>query len=309
MIKAKCILLLTVILSFSSWAAQDRVHVPGTSASMEQPNGFKLSDSFAGFINAKNNSSVVVMELPLEAFDQLSVLFSDLDMAKQGFGKQGLAVLELSSVELDGYKAPIIIGTQAISGVSVGKYIALFKGQKTVMVTYNIMGQDALDKAAVMNSIKNIQIGNAASLSEKIALLPFTFEPETPFKVADVMGNSTVSLTTFDGMDKSGEKPLLIIASSISQSRIPDQSKHAKTLLKSIKGFEEHKIISEDKVSFVGKNGYRTVAKTSNQAVIQYIGTLDNGYYIRLISMGSPEEIEKVTKTVDTIAKSVTPKK
>ncbi|WP_284190156.1 hypothetical protein, partial [Vibrio penaeicida] len=105
MIKAKCILLLTVILSFSSWAAQERVQIPGTSASMEQPNGFKLSDSFAGFINAKNNSSVVVMELPLEAFDQLSVLFSDLDMAKQGFGKQGLSVLELSSVELDGYKA------------------------------------------------------------------------------------------------------------------------------------------------------------------------------------------------------------
>ncbi|MBD1557130.1 hypothetical protein HC752_09275 [Vibrio sp. S9_S30] len=308
MIKAKCILLLTVILSFSTWAEQNQVHIPGTSASMEQPVGFELSDAFAGFIHAKNNSSVVVMELPLEAFDQLSVLFSDLDMAKQGFGKQGLAVLELSSVELDGYKAPIVIGTQAISGVSVDKYIVLFKGQKTVMVTYNIMGQGALDKAAVMNSIKNIQIGKASSLSEKVALLPFTFEPEQPFNIADVMGNSTVSLTTFDGIDKSGEKPLLVIASSITQSRILNQSKHAKTLLKSIKGFEEHTIVSEGKVNFVGKEGYKIVAEANNQAAIQYIGVLDNGYYVRLLSMGSAKEIEKVKKAVDAIAKSVNPK-
>ncbi|BCL73007.1 hypothetical protein TUMSATVNIG1_49800 [Vibrio nigripulchritudo] len=309
MLKTNILLFVSlVMLPFFSWATKDLVQIPGTSVSMPKPDGFELSDTFAGYLNAKNSSSVVVMELPLEAFGQLSALFGNLETVQQSFAKQGVKVNDVTLLEMDGYKAPVVIGEQAVSGVSVDKYIALFKGQKTVMVTYNLMDTKTFNHEKVMASIKSIEIGKAASLSDKLALLSFTFQPEKPFNVADVMGNSTVSLTTFEGIDKSGEKPVLMIGSSMSKTRFPEPSKHATALIKSLVGFENLTITSESKVKFAESEGYKIVAKAEGKTAIQFVGYTKTGTYIRLVSVGNSEEMSKVEEKVNAIAKSVVPK-
>ena len=84
-------------------------------------------------------------------------------------------------------------GTQSTNGREIVKYLALLKGDKTVLVAFNIAdrGFSEADAEAVLRSV---EIAPAPTLEERLAGMPFTFEAIEPFRVTNVIPRSTVTL-------------------------------------------------------------------------------------------------------------------
>lgn len=303
-IKQLCSFLL-MLLSCSSFAADEQTKVPGTSVSMIKPAGFTLSETFSGYFNSQNQSSILIAEVPENAYEKLSILFNNIELARVGLAKRGVEVLEIKTLDSADINDPIIIGRQLISGIYVSKYMALFRGQKTVMVTYNILGENSLSESTVFESIKTIKLGEVASLEDKLEVLSFKFDYSLPFKLSNVIAGSAVILTTFDGTDKSGTLPLVAIGSSLSSVGAIDLKSTSHTLASSIPGFEDFKIQSEGEANFANTSGYRMEIRKADMTAIQFVAFLDDGTYLRLVSTGSSDRMMLQKEKIAEIAASV----
>ena len=73
-------------------AAQEAQIVPGTSGSLVPLEGFIFADGFAGFMNEDTGASVMIMEMPAEAYAEVAPFFADDTSASAAFSQQGIAV-------------------------------------------------------------------------------------------------------------------------------------------------------------------------------------------------------------------------
>ena len=70
-----------VLAAWLQAAAAEPVVVPGTTVALEPPPGFVSATSFAGFEHAASGSSIMVTELPREAYDRIAAAFATRDEA------------------------------------------------------------------------------------------------------------------------------------------------------------------------------------------------------------------------------------
>lgn len=105
--------------------------VPGTTVSMTPPAGFALAGEFAGFKDGNGAASILVVELPAEAYPQLSAPFGDLEMARTSFATKGISVTALKRIDTPPGAALFLSGTQTVGSLHLNKWMALLKGEKT----------------------------------------------------------------------------------------------------------------------------------------------------------------------------------
>jgi len=304
MIIAKVIVALSLLLPTITSANSLLVKVPGTAISMNSPEGFTLSDSFTGFESLDTSSSILIAELPKEAFPQLKMLFSNLKIARQGFAARGVHISKLQTVEVGTTTIPLLSGVQEVQGIVINKYVALLHGDSTVLVTYNILNDKEFSSNNVVESLGSIVIGSEIKVSDKAKSLSFKFKEVPPFKLADIMAGSSAILTTFDGVDPTGDRPIVVIGNSLSSSSTDDIELFSEQLLRSVSGFKTSKIINSSPVKFAGLDGYKMLATYTDKTIIQYVGIKNDGQYIRLLSTGSSQEIKESEGAIELIAES-----
>ncbi len=147
-----------------SWAAMNGpIAIPGTTVSMDPPTGFDLSKNFSGFENRLDNSSITISELPKEAYVELRPLFLSRDSAA-GFSARGISIVSQQDVLISGNVVSVLSGTQLVSAKEVIKYMALFKGEKTVLITFNIMDKDNTKKTDALAALKSTVLSDIPSL-------------------------------------------------------------------------------------------------------------------------------------------------
>lgn len=302
----KVIVALSLLLPTITSANSLLVKVPGTAISMNSPEGFTLSESFSGFESLDTSSSILIAELPKEAYPQLKTLFSNLKIAKQGFAAKGVNISKLQTVEVGDTTIPLLSGVQEVQGIVVNKYVALVYGDSTALVTYNILNEEEFSSNNVVESLSSIVIGAEVKASEKAKSLLFKFKEVPPFQLADVMAGSSAILTTFDRVDPTGERPIVVIGNSLSSSSINDIELFSEQLLRSVSGFKSSTVINSSPVKFAGLDGYKVLATYDDKTIIQYVGIKSDGQYIRLISTGSSKAVNELKGAIESIAESIT---
>jgi hypothetical protein len=136
--------------------AQTRQPVAGTTVSLAPMRGFVPATAFAGFANEPLQGSVLVAELPAEAYPQLAQLFADAEAARTRFAAQGVRITAREEIETAAGRVPLLVGTQAGGGEPVSKWIALYKGAKTVMITVQAPERASLDTTAVKTMLASV---------------------------------------------------------------------------------------------------------------------------------------------------------
>jgi len=286
----------------------EQVLIPGTSVSLLPPQGFALSEQFTGFVSEEDLSSIVLTELPLEVYSELSeALSSTPDEITELFAGQGIAldVENVSSIVVEGVQAPFIEGTQTISGIQVKKYFVLLGEESTILLTFNILDERQLSEQSVIDTIQSVQIRPVPSVQQKVAELPFTFAIAEPFKVFDVLLGSSVVLSSDDGSTDSDGDSLIIIASSISPVQVTDLAEYSTYLLNSTAGFEDATVTEQSSVEFAGSDGYLVQAELQNNVVLQYLAVQPDGFYLRMVVIAAKEEIDQLLPVVQNIQESV----
>ena len=204
---------IAVATSANPVCARQLQHVQGTSVSLQPMPGFKPTSSFAGFMNP-NQGSILVVEMREEAYVQISQGFGNLEAAKANFAKSNVIVEKLEEIgSADGGRTPLLTGSQTGGDIGYDKWIALFKGPPTVMITVTSPRANRLDSSQVRAMMESVSVGREATLADKLAALPFTATPAPPFRILDSLAGATLGMTVGDrDVDPERTQPSIVIA-------------------------------------------------------------------------------------------------
>jgi hypothetical protein len=241
--------------------------------------------------------------LPKEAYDRIAAAFATREEAARQFATQGVVVTDRATVEVDGKNVVVLTGTQEVLGVEADKYIALVRGEKTVLLTFNgVGGQLSADGASA--AIGSLRLGAEPSLEEKLANLTFTVEIVAPFKIVDVLAGSSMMLSTGDGAG-GGSRPIVVIASSLGSADSGDLAMLSERMLRETRGYADAVITSAAPAPFAGALGFRVEAESGPNHVVHYLLVLPSGRYIRLIARGEAAALQPLLESIEALARSV----
>lgn len=292
--------------------AQKAQPVPGTSVSLVAPQGFEPASGFAGLMNKQTQASVLVVEMPAEAHAQITTLFSDLATAKTNFAKQNVDVQKIEQIDTAGGKVPLISGTQTVGSAKLDKWVSLYKGAKTVMITVQAPESAKLQPADVKKLLASVSLGKEPSIQEKLSSLPFAIQAAEPFRVVDTIGGAGVLMTVGDkNVDPTASQPVMITAYQMSSPVSPEQLETiSDALLKQTNDLQNAEVKDKKRVPFAGQNGVLTSgtfkhSNGSDKAFAQYIAVGPDGRFVRLIAMADQAQMAKLQPAIEKTAGSV----
>ncbi|MGE8320469.1 MAG: hypothetical protein ACN6O3_17085 [Comamonas sp.] len=299
---------LLLAFSLAAGAAQPApMAVPGTSVTMAPPAGFALATGFAGFSAADSPSSILLAEMPPQAYAQLAPLFADAQAGRSTFATKGIAVERRTTIATAAGTVPVLVGSQAAHGQNFRKWMALFRGDKVVLATVQAPADGGPAEAEVLRSLASVRLGPAASPQQALDALPFKIEAAAPFRVLNTMTGAGVTLTAgAKDVDPEGRQPLIVVASSLSApASATEPATLARSLLVQTHGLEQASNPRQESVDFAGTRGVVLRGSTpQGRHFVQYLSLWPGQRYIRLVAL-LPDGDPAVQAAVDTIAASV----
>ena len=282
--------------------------VPGTTVSMAPPAGFVAAADFSGFKERDGAASIMVSELPPEAYPQISAVFGDLDAARAAFATKGISIGALKRVDGASGTVLLLSGTQAVGSQVFKKWMALFKGRKTVLITIQALDASPLTEAAAQKTIESVALGAPASAQEKIAELPFAIDVKPPFRIVDTIGGSTVLLTAGDrDVDPDGKQPMMVVAMAPSGA-IPtaDLAGTARALAAQTQGLGDATVDTEKAIPFAGGDGILLSGKTRDgRRFSQYLAIEPQQRSIRLVAFVPADRVDDTRTAIEAVATSI----
>lgn len=291
--------------------AQERKAITGTTVSLVPLAGFTPATTFAGLESTSTKASLLVVELPPVAHDQLAPLFGDIDKAKTNFARQNITVDDIETIATGAGPAPLITGSQQANGTSYDKWIVLLKGEKTVMITVQSPDGADLDSDDVVAMLKTVSLGAPPSMAEKLKALPFTVAAAEPFRIIDTLGGSGVLMTSGPlDADPSGTQPIIVVASQLSAPVPADKLETgAEALLKQTKNLESATIKARERVTFAGAPGLllsgTATDRGNEKRFAQYMAIGADGRFVRLIAIAPASAYDGVKAGIEKVAASI----
>lgn len=282
--------------------------VRGTTVSIAPPEGFVPAPGFSGFAGQDGISSLMVTELPIEAYDKVAAMFANTETARTALAPRGITVTTLEQVPSAAGSIPLISGTQNVNGQVFKKWLTVLKGDKTVLLTLQAPENGKLDAAEVKRSLATLSLGKEPPLADKVASLPFTITAMAPFRFVNTIAGSAVIMTAGPrDVDPEGAQPLIVVASQVSAPIPPDQRKGiAVALLETAPGLQNAKVDAETSVRFAGAEGLLlTGTATDGRTFSQYLAFGSEGRFLRLLSIVPPAQQAQTKDVIEQIAKSV----
>lgn len=292
--------------------AQNAQPVPGTSVSLVAPQGFEQASGFAGLMNKQSQASVLVVEMPAEAHAQVATLFSSLDVAKTNFARQNVEVQKIEQIDTAGGQVPLVSGKQTVGAARLDKWVSLFKGAKTVMITVQAPESAKLQSDEVRKLMASVSLGREPTIQEKLSSLPFAIQAAEPFRVVDTIGGAGVLMTVGDkNTDPTASQPVMITAYQMSAPVSAEQLETiSDALLKQTNELQNAAVKEKKRVPFAGQNGVLTTgtfkhSNGSDKAFTQYIAVGPDGKFVRLIAMADQSQMSKLQPAIEKTAGSV----
>lgn len=247
-------------LSIVSAAADDVVFPRGSIIGLVPPPGMEEATSFAGFENKEKGATLLIIDLPSEAFDQLVTTSTDADLATKGIKVESRTPFTLKN-EPDA-KALLITGSQEGGPVKLRKWL-LIAGNDTLtaLVTFQVPESEAASypDEAVRAAFSTLSF---RSTREQVAALPFTLTDLAGFRVVRTLGGSTVILT--DGpknVVEGAEQPYFVVQVASGAPRDDDRRNFAVRALASLPGVRDMRIERAEPLRISNRIGFEIMAQ------------------------------------------------
>ena len=281
-------------------AQQERLPIRGTSVTLTPPPGFTASRTERGIENTSTGTKITISEAAAEAYAGLADRFKSAKSLTEGYADQNVTIRSVRTI--DG-KIPFAIGRQTKNGKDMTRYLALLKGDKTVLVSFTIPDR-SFTEADAEAVLRSIELTPEPTLEDRLAELPFVFSAVQPYAVKDVINRQAVNL------EVAGDRaqPTITIGYGRSQALMGEEARVAVELVKNTGGYREAQITSQEATMFAGGNGYRVTAVIEDRTAVQYLRIVSGGGYIRLFARGTTSAIQNAEAVIAEIASSVEPR-
>jgi hypothetical protein len=284
--------------------SQEAVAIPGTSVTLTPPPGFSVAGR--GLENGAG-ATITISERSAEGYAELAATFSSAKNLSAAYAEQGVTIRAVRQIGTPGGQVLFASGTQSFRGRNTIRYFALLKGDKAVLLTFNLADR-SFSEADAETLVRSVSLAPAPTLEEQLAGLSFTFNAVEPFRVANIINRDTVTLATGDDDQPASSKPVVVIGRGQSQAVMGDEARVAVELLRSTAGFREAAVTTQSPVTFAGGAGYAVTAVIEDRTVVQYLRIVPGGAYLRLLARGPTTAMQAAEPTIAEIANSVEPR-
>ena len=229
--RIRAMLVLTILalgLPVAAAASASEIIYPADGVvGLDPPEGMVAAPNFAGFVSDER-ASIVIVEMPPEAFDEVVTRFNAEGLASQMDVEGSPRKLTLS----EGVEALLVSGGQTAHGIDYRKWTLLARGPATTaLVTVQIPdGDRRYSEDDILAALKSLHVRANGSIEAQIDALPFTIGDWADFRPVRSLAGSSLILT--DGPADSyqdGPQPIVIIAASMGSDQrlgqIPEEDR------------------------------------------------------------------------------------
>lgn len=256
---------------------------PASRVALELPDGFEAASLFSGFTHEGHGISVVVVELPAEAYASIATGLTPQALASKGVLKAAPAKLERNGPHV------YMRGEQASAAGEFAKFFVLFReGDVTALVTANVP-KATLERRLVADTMIERMLASA-----RVAAMPaparelFRLGYLGPFKPAGSFLGAARTYT-LDGAavptPPSSGKPLLVVAPSLDRRTVEKPDVLAERLLAGL-DVTDLRVLGRNAVTYGGLSGVeieaRALDRTTGAELMLYQVLLiprDGGYF------------------------------
>ena len=303
---------LFLLASVQLGLAQERVFPGGSGVGLVPPPGLVLSTNFSGFEDAAKGTSIVLTELPVDAYAELAAKFNP-----DGLRATGIEAGQPEDWPVEGaVVSKLIRGSQVAAAIKYRKWVVLVGAKTTTaMVTVQIPDgvQGGLSDADVETALRTITIRNPPSLDEQVAALPFKVSDTAGFRPVRVIAGATFLLTEGpNDVAANSMQPIIIIASNLNTAPAASArmsfAKQAFASLTGIKDVQSDNETSseENGAEWVEIDGNAKDAASGDALYVAQIARFETSRYVRAILIVRSSEKDKFSDRFRKLAKSLT---
>lgn len=297
-------------LGFSAGSAEARTQqAPGSRVTIDLPEGYQPATQFSGFINEVFGVSIVIAEMPAEAYDQIAT-----GMTAEALATRGIRDAKVTKLERPGAHV-FMRGEQASPQGDVAKFLLVFRDKSvTTVVTANVpksaLVEGRLKPADIETALATAAIADTAAPQRELFRLGYlgALKPAGAF-----MG--TARLYTQDG--KAGQPgtmnkgPVLIVAPSVDKRSIADLDAHAERVLGTLPGLEGLAIAARSKLQIAGQSASEIIANAKDRdskgdvVVYQAVVSGKDGGYVRIVGQAPANDRDTLIAEFRRMAQSL----
>lgn len=288
------------------------VYPAGSAVGLEPPSGMSPSTRFSGFEDRERGASIVVVEMPAEAYAEIEGRFT-----AEGLAPTGVAVGERRELAVPGGRAILVRGAQRAGGITFTKWIILAGApNRTALVTAQVPEgvRIVYTDDAIEASLRTLAFRTPPGTDERLAALPFRIGDRAGFRVVQVLAGSAVALTEGPKeVDPDAAQPSVIVASGFDGAPPEaDRAAFALRALRSLAQIRNLKVVGQRSIEADGAAWDEIEAEAANASngaplrVLQVI-RFGPGGYVRTIGM-VPAAQAAVLERVRRVARSVVPR-
>ncbi len=293
-----------------SRSGEEYRQAPGSRISLAVGDRFALSDRFAGFVHDESGTSIVLVELPKEAFDRLRKLGN----AQNALAAQG--VEDARQLRLPNRTGEYIYlrGAQNTSLVEYAKYVLIFPNHDvTAMVTANI--PRAALTAGLMSGpeIEAILASAVVQLNTPDSLKLFKLGYLGPFEEDLSILGTTKAYRLKSTESDNGLKPIFLVAPSLSQAPIPKLAFFAERSFNDIDQVRDKKLEEIRSFEISGLSAVEAVGSGNDvrsgvpMLIYQVVIEARHGGYFRIIGLARHNSRDRLLPEFRAITRSFEP--
>lgn len=297
--------------------AQGVSYVTGTGIGLVPPKGMHPSKTFSGFESPETGATILVGELPAEAYPQILATFTPEGLAASGLQAAGAAI---DWKVAGGRGGRLIRGRQTAYGTVFRKWVLLAKGPaNTVMVTVQVPDAKSASfpDAAVDGALKTVSLRTPPSLEEQASALPFRIGDRAGFRPVRVIAGSGLLLTEGprDAIPDASQ-PVVIVASAVGVVGVHDKAGRealAEQAFSSIAGISDVSVVSKSLTEKDGAAWSRIEGRGTYRSSQEAVATLqlmrfDKAGYIRIVAIAGTLDRNRIVPRVEALAASISPR-
>jgi hypothetical protein len=308
-IAAAFLMVAGLALSGTSRAAEV-VFPPGSRIGLVPPADMHVSQRFAGFETRSPGAVITTVEMPPQAFDELSA-----GLTADNLKRQGLAVRSRETFKVAAGEALLLEGDQA-GGTPVRKWLLVVK--EPTMTAF-VIGQElnpaeGNSSRGMREALRTIAIREPRALDEQVSALPFRLGDLGGFRAVRVMSGNSVLLT--DGPNdviRDVEQPVLVVAHAVGGPPRDQRDALARAALRSNNTLKDVMLERAQGFRQRGADWHEIVAKATDVAsgrpvIVTQVLRFASDHYIRVLGMARMEARDETLSRFRAVADAVDPK-
>lgn len=260
--------------------------VPGSRVQLAPPEGFEPAVEFTGFAAPASGSSIVITEMPPEAFAELDGAF------QSGLRYQGMRLGTREDLTVMEHPSVFIRASQVSRGIAYSKWLLLVGAPDlTALVVGNAPSRAVTEETGTVMRDALLSIAfRPADAVDPMEALPFTLDIAPSFVVDNVMQGNTLALKTADEADG---RPSLFVAAAppndvCSELVESGQNGYFAGLVRAMPGFEMGELEQPAPITIAGLKGLVATAKgadvnTGEPLSVFQVVLFDDCRYVRFV--------------------------